>query len=311
MLLTYGGHDFQEKEFFAMWDALPGVTYTKAPLPHSADLFKPGLEKDYDVIVCYDMVKELSPAQQRGLLALLDRGIGLVSLHHNFGSNLEWPEYHKAIGGSWLAQKLTIAGKVYGPSTYEHGQEIFVKIADKDHPITKGLDRFLDSRRDVRQHLRFPLGPRAANRRQPQERRCRSPGRTSTARAVSSTCRQATTPRPGNIPASRNCSSEAFAGPREKSKSPCTIRGVRASWRAGPGFSSAVASLSQDHERPERRPESPMKGHRFIGLAAACALLSFPSPVRTAETRSIAGAWRVQLDPKRVRRAGTVVRPPA
>src|SRR6516162_2850917 len=64
VLLTYGGHDFQEQEFFAMWDALPGVTYTKAPLPQSAALFKPGLEKSYDVIVCYDMNKKLTPAQQ-------------------------------------------------------------------------------------------------------------------------------------------------------------------------------------------------------------------------------------------------------
>lgn len=143
VLLTYGGHDFQEQEFFAMWDALPGVTYTKAPLPQSADLFKPGLEQDYDVIVCYDMVKNLTSAQQQGLLALLDRGIGLVSLHHNLGSNLAWPEYHKVIGGSWLAQKQTIDGREHGPSTYEHGQEISIKVADKDHPITKGLSAFV------------------------------------------------------------------------------------------------------------------------------------------------------------------------
>lgn len=143
VLVTYGGHDFQEKEFFAMWDGLPGVTYTKAPLPQSADLFKPGLEKDYDVIVCYDMVKELSPGQQRGLLDLLNRGIGLVALHHNLSGNLEWSEYHKVIGGSWLWQKRTIDGREYGPSTFEHGQEIPVKVADKDHPITKGLDDFV------------------------------------------------------------------------------------------------------------------------------------------------------------------------
>ena len=143
VLLTYGGHDFQEKEFFAMWDALPGVTYTKAPLPRSADLFKPGLEKDYDVIVFYDMVKELSPAQQHGLIALLDRGIGVVSLHHNLGANLEWPEYHEVIGGSWLASKRSIDGRDHGPSIYEHGQEIPIQIADKEHPITKGLDDFV------------------------------------------------------------------------------------------------------------------------------------------------------------------------
>ncbi len=144
MLLTYGGHDFQEKEFFALWDALPGVSYTKAPLPRSADLFKPGLEKDYDVIVFYDMIKELTPAQQQGLMALLDRGIGIVSLHHNLGASLEWPEYHQVIGGSWLSGKRTIDGRDYGPSTYEHGQEISVQVADKEHPITKGLVRLRD-----------------------------------------------------------------------------------------------------------------------------------------------------------------------
>ncbi len=143
VLLTYGGHDFQEKEFFAMWDALPGVSYTKAPLPQSADLFKPGLEKDYDVIVFYDMVNKISPAQQQGLIALLDRRIGVVSLHHNIGAHPEWPEYHQVIGGAWLAGKRSIDGKDYGPSTYEHGQEIPIQIADKDHPITKGLSDFV------------------------------------------------------------------------------------------------------------------------------------------------------------------------
>lgn len=143
VLLTFGGHDFQEKEFFAMWDAMPGVTYTKAPLPQSAELFKPGLEKEYDAIVCYDMVKELKPEHQRGLLALLERGIGLVSLHHNFGSNLEWPEYHKVIGGTWLWKKRTIDGRAYGPSTFEHDQVVPIKIVDREHPITKGLSDFV------------------------------------------------------------------------------------------------------------------------------------------------------------------------
>ncbi len=143
VLLTYGGHDFQEKEFFAMWDALPGVTYTKAPLPQSADLFKPGLERDFDVIVFYDMVNKISAAQQQGLIALLDRGIGVVSLHHNIGANPEWPEYHRVIGGAWLAGKRSIDGKEYGPSTFEHGQEIRIEIADEDHPITKGLVGFV------------------------------------------------------------------------------------------------------------------------------------------------------------------------
>jgi type 1 glutamine amidotransferase len=143
VLLTYGGHDFQEKEFFAMWDAMPGVTYTKAPLPESAAVFKPGLEKEYDAIVLYDMVKEWKPEHQQGMLALLDRGIGLVALHHNLSGNLEWAEYHKALGGTWLWKKRTIDGREYGPSVYEHDQVIPIKIADPDHPITRGLSDFV------------------------------------------------------------------------------------------------------------------------------------------------------------------------
>ena len=65
VLLTYGGHGFQQKEFFAFWDALPGVTYTKCELPKQADMLKPGLEKEYDAIVTYDMVKGFTPEQQK------------------------------------------------------------------------------------------------------------------------------------------------------------------------------------------------------------------------------------------------------
>jgi type 1 glutamine amidotransferase len=122
---------------------LPGVTYTKAPLPQSADLLKPGLEKEYDVIVLYDMVKSLTPPQREGLLALLKKGIGVVSLHHNLVANLDWDEYHKIIGGTWVGSKRTIDGIEYGPSIPEHGQEIPIQIADKEHPITKGLSDFV------------------------------------------------------------------------------------------------------------------------------------------------------------------------
>ena len=36
VLLTFGGHGFEQRPFFAMFDAMPGVKYTKAPLPQSA-----------------------------------------------------------------------------------------------------------------------------------------------------------------------------------------------------------------------------------------------------------------------------------
>lgn len=142
VLLTFGGHGFQQEPFFAMFDAMPGIEYTKAPLPESADMLKPGLEKDFDVIVMYDMVRKLEPAQQEAFVALLEKGIGLVSLHHNMGAHPDWPEFRNIIGGQFVLQPTEIDGKEHGKSTWAHGQDLHIKIADKEHPITKGLGDF-------------------------------------------------------------------------------------------------------------------------------------------------------------------------
>ena len=49
ILLTYGGHGFEEELFYKMFDNLPGISYSSIKLPDSTDILKPGLEKEYDV----------------------------------------------------------------------------------------------------------------------------------------------------------------------------------------------------------------------------------------------------------------------
>jgi type 1 glutamine amidotransferase len=142
VLLTYGGHGFEEKPFFAMFDALGDVQYTKAPLPQSAGLLKPGLENDYDVIVRYDMVAEFTPDQEKAFVQLLHRGIGLVALHHNLGAHRQWAEYTKIIGGKYCFGECQEEGKTFGPSAYQHDQDLKVAVADREHPITRGLADF-------------------------------------------------------------------------------------------------------------------------------------------------------------------------
>jgi type 1 glutamine amidotransferase len=143
VLLVYGGHDFQEPEFFAFWDGLAGVSYTKAPLPASAGMLKPGLEKDYDVIVLYDMFTGFTPEQKADFKELMtSSGIGLLALHHSLNSHRDWPEYHRMIGGRWIDKPETIDGKSFAPSTYAHDEEVPVTVADAAHPITKGIAPF-------------------------------------------------------------------------------------------------------------------------------------------------------------------------
>ncbi len=142
VLLTFGGHGFEQEPFFAMFDALPGVKYTKAPLPESAGLLKPGLEKDYDVIVMYDMVRGITPAEQENFVKLLEQGIGVVSLHHNLGAHRDWDEFVRIIGGRFFVQETQLDGRRYGKSGWTHGQDMQISVADSDHPITRGLKDF-------------------------------------------------------------------------------------------------------------------------------------------------------------------------
>ena len=143
VLVTFGGHGFERKEYFAMWDALPGVTYGKAEMPQDADLLKPGLEKQYDVIVLYDMTKGFTAAQRKAFTELLDTGIGLVATHHNLGAHADWPGYAAIIGGRYLFAPETLDGKEWPVSTFADNQEIHVTIADKQHPVVKGLADFV------------------------------------------------------------------------------------------------------------------------------------------------------------------------
>ncbi len=143
VLLTYGGHGFEEKPFFAMFDSFPGVVYTKAPMPQAADLLKPSLRKDYDVVVMYDMTPSFTPEQRKNFVRLLNAGIGLVSLHHNIGAHQQWEEFRRIIGGIHIPRVFVVDGKKYGPSGAIDDQEIPVTVVDEHHPITKGISDFM------------------------------------------------------------------------------------------------------------------------------------------------------------------------
>jgi type 1 glutamine amidotransferase len=142
LLVTFGGHGFQQEPFFAMFDAMKNVEYTKAPLPASADLLAPGLQKKYDVIVMYDMVGGVSAEQQKAFVALLNEGIGLVSLHHNLGAHRKWDEFRRIIGGKFIFEPREIDGEKLTKSGWSHGEDLKVTVADPQHPITKGLKDF-------------------------------------------------------------------------------------------------------------------------------------------------------------------------
>ena len=142
LLVTVGGHRYDHGNFKKLFDDLPGVTYNIVAMPQSADLLKPSLTEDYDVLVMYDMVPGISAEQYTNFVALLKEGIGVVSLHHNLAAHRYWDEYRKIIGGRWIYKPMEIDGVKYGSTAYRHGQTIDVTVVDKKHPITQGVTDF-------------------------------------------------------------------------------------------------------------------------------------------------------------------------
>jgi uncharacterized protein len=144
VLVTVGGHGYEEALFDAMWNAMPGVQlWMKIEVPKQADMLKPGLEKKYDVIAMYDMCSGFSPKQQENFVALLKTGIGVVSMHHNMGAHQKWDEFRKIIGGTFCTADRVIDGALFKPLTWKDDQTINVTVVDKDHPITKGVEDFV------------------------------------------------------------------------------------------------------------------------------------------------------------------------
>ena len=143
ILLTTGGHGFQQEPFYAMFDAMEDVEYTKGQMPQDAGLLKPGLEEDYDCVVMYDMCKPgITPEQQQAFVKLLEKGIGVVSLHHNLGAHRTWDEFPKIIGGKYVFEDCDIDGRTYKKTPWSHGEHLSITVVDKEHPITRGIDDF-------------------------------------------------------------------------------------------------------------------------------------------------------------------------
>jgi uncharacterized protein len=91
--------------------------------------------KNYDLIfLSYYNAKSptLSDAAKENLSAFVKGGKGLALSHLTSAAFKEWDEYHKMVGRYWVMGKSG-----HGP------RSVFkVKISNKDHPITKGLEDF-------------------------------------------------------------------------------------------------------------------------------------------------------------------------
>jgi len=138
ILIVTGGHDFEREAFFQMFDEMPGIDYQELMHPDANHIYDSPRINAYDVLLFYDMAKEIEDAHKSAFIKLLEQGKGMVFLHHSLASYQTWDEFEKIIGGRYLE-----SGPEQERSTYQHDVEFTVQVARKNHPVTRGLKDFV------------------------------------------------------------------------------------------------------------------------------------------------------------------------
>jgi type 1 glutamine amidotransferase len=163
VLLVTKGHPFAKDPFFNIFDHLVNdpescvTDYTHVEQPAAQHFFHPDLSNEWDVFVMYDMpgiefnrsetgrgenpVTFVPPSDvfKSGVRSMLEKGKGLVFLHHALAGWPLWEEWARIIGGRFHYQPATLDGTSYPDSGYRHDVTHTVEVVDDTHPITMGI----------------------------------------------------------------------------------------------------------------------------------------------------------------------------
>src|ERR1700753_3025599 len=82
VLVVTGGHQFRTNAFFQMLSDNAEITYTHATQEKAAEAYDRDDLSTYNVVLLYDSPTQMTEAQRANFLALFDKGIGVVVLHH-------------------------------------------------------------------------------------------------------------------------------------------------------------------------------------------------------------------------------------
>jgi len=129
-LVVTGGHSY-DTEFYTLFQG-GWLTWEHAASNHEA--FDSDIRESCDVLVLYDLSREISGDERKNLRDFLESGKGLVVLHHAIADYNSWPWWWRTVvGGRYI---LPDGDKP--ASDYKHDVEMFVRPRGK-HPITAGV----------------------------------------------------------------------------------------------------------------------------------------------------------------------------
>ena len=143
IVLVTGGHGFEKQPFLAVFDAMPDVKYTHVEEKVGGEAFENIDDWKYDVIVTYNFNRKINDKQAANFIKLLDKGVGLVVLHHAIAGYQDWPEYRKIIAARYYLKDETDAdGTKHARCLYKHDVDFKVHVEDPNCPVVAGVSDF-------------------------------------------------------------------------------------------------------------------------------------------------------------------------
>lgn len=132
---------FNEELYAPLLNDFVDVTWRAYTNEESQELFKPENTNTYDVIVFYDIcLEEIPETTKQHIIDVVKEGKPVFILHDGLLTYNTWPEFAKIAGMKYFMSQQEVEGVPYSVSKYKHEQEIPVKITDKNHFITQGMD---------------------------------------------------------------------------------------------------------------------------------------------------------------------------
>lgn len=134
-----GGHQFVAGDFVKLFQGYPDISYKHFPQKVGGEIFEDIADWPYDVIVLYNFNQQITPKQQKNFLKLLDKGVGLVVLHHAIGAYNNWPLFARIAGVQYHPKPWQQNGVQMARGGWKEGVRFKVQVADPNHTITRGL----------------------------------------------------------------------------------------------------------------------------------------------------------------------------
>ncbi len=138
VLVVTGGHAYDKPRFDAMFSGFHGMQVTYRELASGVEIFEDVSDWKYDVLVLYNKHnpgEALTEKHKRNFLALLDKGVGLLCLHHATNAYPTWPEYAKIIGVTYRSPAYFTTNL----STFTFPGPVTMKVEDTQDPIMQGI----------------------------------------------------------------------------------------------------------------------------------------------------------------------------